>query len=221
MKHLKSFVLAATVLLAGCHGSTITETVGGTVIGLQTTGTSGNTPLQLQNNGGDTITVKSNGSFTFPTALDVGTFYIVTVSQQPEGEACSVQNSTGIIEENIGNISSVVVNCISTVSSSDAPYGTVTGLNNGSSIQVSVNGINPYTITGTGASILSWAFPNALPLGTQFQVAISMQPSTLDSQGNVTGRTGQNCTITNPSAASGTISNASGTQLQPIVIACQ
>jgi hypothetical protein len=210
MKHLNFFVLAAATLLAGCHGSTVTETVGGTVIGLQTTGTSGNTPLQLQNNGVDTITVKSNGSFNFPTALDVGTTYVVTVSQQPEGETCSVENSIGILEENVGNVSSVVVNCISTVSSSDAPYGTVSGLKTGT-LTVTVNGIDPLPITNANnAAILSWAFPTALPLGTAFQVAIASQPS------------GQNCTITNPAAATGTVSNdtSNGKQLQPIIISC-
>ncbi len=209
MKHLKSFALAAVVLLAGCHGSTVTETVGGTVIGLLTTGTSGNTPLQLQNNGADTITVKSNGSFTFPTALDVGTTYVVTVSQQPEGESCSVENSVGILEQNVGNVSSVVVNCISTVSSSDAPYGTVTGLSPGAVVTLSINGIDPLQITGTNASILSWAFPNALPLGTAFQVAISQQP------------TGQTCTLSGD--VSGTVSNVSGNaaQLQPTFVTCK
>ena len=211
MKHLKSFVLAAAVLLAGCHGSTITETVGGTVIGLQTTGTTGSTPLQLQVNGTQTLTVQSNGSFTFPTAMDVGTEYVVTIYQQPEGETCSVVNSIGILEENIGNVSSVVVNCISTVSSSDAPYGTVTGLKSTAQMELTINGIDPYTVTGTSASILAWAFPDALPLGTAFQVAIASQPA------------GQTCTITNPSAAQGTVSNSSNNaqQLQPIIITCK
>jgi|GEM_PF-3716636 hypothetical protein len=213
MKHLKFYILAAAALLAACHGSTVTETVGGTVIGLQTTGTSGNTPLQLQFNGVDTITVTKNGSFVFPKAYDVGTTYFVTVSQQPEGETCSVENSVGILEENVGNVSSVVVNCISTVSSSDAPYGTVSGLSATGTLTLSLNGINPLTITNTNnAAVVAWAFPVALPLGTHYEVALSGQP------------TGQTCTPAANSVLSGTVTNSSSDpsqQLQPIIITCK
>ncbi len=202
MKHLKFFALAAALVLAGCHGSTITETVGGTVIGLQ----SGTTQqLALQDNGTDTLTISKNGSFTFPTALDVGTTYVVTVSTQPTGETCSVENQVGIVEQNIGAVSSVVINCVSSVSSSDDVYGTVSGLSNGGVLELTVNGINPLSVTGTGASILTWSFPQALPLNTNYQVAIVTQP------------TGQSCSIT--SGATGTISET--VALQPVVIACQ
>ncbi|MBV8633602.1 MAG: hypothetical protein JO002_03865, partial [Burkholderiaceae bacterium] len=115
-----------------------------------------------------------------------------------------------ILEENIGNVSSVVVNCISTVSSSDAPYGTVSGLSKDETLSLTLNGINSLVVTGTGAWILSWAFPVALPLGSTFNVAISAQPA------------GHNCTFaSNSGATSGTISNSSNSsQLQPIIINC-
>jgi len=200
MKHLKILMLAAVFSLAGCHGSTITETVGGTVIGLQ----SGNS-FTLLDNGGDTLTISKNGSFTFPTALDVGTEYIVTIGTQPNGETCTVANEIGVIEQNIGNVSSIVVNCISTVSSSDDVAGTVNNLQSGKALGLTVNGVNPLNVTGTGASVLPFSFSQALPIGTNYQVAISAQPA------------GQSCSIA--SGATGTVSDTS--PLTPVVINCQ
>jgi len=201
MKHLQLFVLSMVFVLAGCHGDAVTETVGGTVIGLQTGAT-----VTLQDNATDTLAVSKNGSFTFPTALEVGTTYVVTVSGQPDGETCTVENQIGIIEQNIGNISSVVIDCVSSVSSSDDVYGTVSGLAANATLTLTVNGINPLAITNsTGASVLTWSFPQALPLGTNYQVAVSGQP------------TGQTCSITaNPT---GTISNSAA--LKPVAITCQ
>ena len=199
MKHLKFFALAAALALAGCHGGTITETVGGTVIGLQS-----GAKVSLQDNGGDTITLSQNGGFTFPTALDVGTTYIVTVSAQPNGESCSVENEIGIIEQNIGDISSIVVNCVSSVSSSDDVHGTVTGLGSGT-LTLTNNGVSTLAITSNGASVQAWSFPQALPIGTNYQVAILTQPA------------GQTCAIT--SGATGTISDTQ--PLAAVVISCQ
>src|SRR6202008_1058657 len=49
--------------------------VGGTVTGLSGT-------LVLQDNGGDDLTITSDGSFTFDTAIDDGGTYGVTVQTQ-------------------------------------------------------------------------------------------------------------------------------------------
>jgi hypothetical protein len=206
MKHLKTLMLAAVFSLAGCHGDTITETVGGTVIGLQ----SGNT-VTLLDNLGDPVTVKQNGSFTFPTALDVGTEYVVSVGTQPDGETCTVENEIGVIEENIGNVSSVVVNCISTVSSSDDVSGTVTGLGSGT-LTLTNNGVDNLAITNpNGASVLAWAFAQALPIGTSYQIAILSQP------------TGQTCNFVADSSGSthttGTVSNTAA--IPQIAISCK
>jgi hypothetical protein len=129
----------------------------------------------------------------------------VTVSTQPSGEYCSVENQIGIIEENIGNVSSVVVNCVSSVSSSDDVNGTVNGLAAGKTLTLTNNGVDSLAITSTGAAVQPWAFSQALPIGTGYQVAISAQPS------------GQTCTIA--SGATGTISDTA--PIVPVVINCQ
>jgi hypothetical protein len=46
----------------------------------------------LLNNGGDGLAVTANGFFTFATAGSAGALYSVTVSIQPSGQTCTVQN---------------------------------------------------------------------------------------------------------------------------------
>jgi hypothetical protein len=203
MKHLKSLALslcAAAFLLSACHTSIDQETVGGTLVGLSTTGSPS---VVLQNNGTDNLTLTKNGTFTFATALNTGSSYTITVLTQPAGELCSVQNASGYVSANIGNVSSAVVNCVTSVSSSDAVYGTVSGLKSGT-LQLTNNGVDTVSITGTGAQ-QSFTFSQALPIGTAYQVAISAQPSN-----------GQNCTIT--AGATGTISAT--VALTPVAVSC-
>ncbi|MEM1081787.1 MAG: choice-of-anchor D domain-containing protein, partial [Pseudomonadota bacterium] len=79
-------------------------TVGGTVAGLSGAG------LVLQNNGGDNLIIALNGAFAFPTALDDGLLYTVTVLSQPVDQDCSLNNSIGII--NGRDVTSVSVICV-------------------------------------------------------------------------------------------------------------
>lgn len=79
-----------------------THTIGGSVSGL-------NGSVVLQNNGGDNLTVSSNGPFTFTTALNYGSSYAVTVLTQPMGQTCSVSNGTGTANANVTNIA---ISCI-------------------------------------------------------------------------------------------------------------
>lgn len=102
--------LASTALLAGCGGTTVNATVGGTVNGL-----SGGTTVILVNNGSDPITVGSNGSFTFDVQIASNSAYNVTVQTQPIGETCAVVNGTGTVDGNGDEVTSVVVNCNTTL----------------------------------------------------------------------------------------------------------
>jgi 6-phosphogluconolactonase len=86
-------------------------TVGGTVTGLTGTG------LQLKDNGSDTYTVTPPASgntepFTFPTSIQSGGAYSVTVATQPSNPAqiCSVTgNGSGNVTA--ANITNVTVSC--------------------------------------------------------------------------------------------------------------
>ena len=81
---------------------TSTFTIAGNVFGLSGT-------LKLQNNAGDEITVAANGGFIFPTALNYGSGYDVTISQQPSAQTCQVISGSGtnLVENKWG----VVVAC--------------------------------------------------------------------------------------------------------------
>lgn len=93
-----------TNVAVSCTNSSSSVTIGGTVQGL-----SGTTGLMLQDNGGDTLTVKQNGPFTFATGLATGAAYAVTVSTQPPGQNCTVTNGTGTAASS--NVTNVTVAC--------------------------------------------------------------------------------------------------------------
>ena len=63
----------------------------------------------LLNNGGDNLSVSSNGGFTFVTSLVDGASYAVTVGTQPAGQTCEVASGTGTIPS--ANVTDVSVNC--------------------------------------------------------------------------------------------------------------
>lgn len=81
--------------------------VGGHVVGL----VSGSS-LVLQNNGGDNLTVNTDGLFTFATPLtDISgaPSYNVTISSQPAGQTCTIVNNTGGFTT--GDALTVSINC--------------------------------------------------------------------------------------------------------------
>jgi uncharacterized repeat protein (TIGR01451 family) len=82
-------------------------TVGGTISGL-----AAGSHLVLRNNGGDDLTVSSVGAFVFPTVLDDGSGYAVTVFAQPTdpSQFCTVANGSGTLSGVA--ISDVAVTCV-------------------------------------------------------------------------------------------------------------
>jgi uncharacterized repeat protein (TIGR03803 family) len=94
---------ANVVNIAVSCGSAI-YTIGGAVTGLS----SGQT-VTLLNDGGDALSVVSNGSFTFATALSAGSAYAVTVQSKTPGIACSVSNATGTVGSS--DVTNVGVSC--------------------------------------------------------------------------------------------------------------
>jgi hypothetical protein len=79
-------------------------TIGGTVKYLNGSG------LELQNNG-ESLSVTANGDFTFPTAMDNGATYNVTVPTQPSGptQTCAVANGSGTVSG--ASITNVEITC--------------------------------------------------------------------------------------------------------------
>ncbi|MHB1814869.1 MAG: choice-of-anchor tandem repeat GloVer-containing protein [Steroidobacteraceae bacterium] len=105
------------LLLSGCgHGSAITGpgsgsstactacSVGGTVTGL-----SANESVTLLNNGGDSLTANTDGTFMFSSALAGGSRYDVTVQSHTPGISCAVSNGAGTVGTH--EVANILVNC--------------------------------------------------------------------------------------------------------------
>lgn len=99
-------------LLAGC-----TKTIGGTITGLTSAG------LVLQNNYQEYLVVPAGSDhFTFPTGIESGSGYSVTIMTQPDNQICSVSsNGSGMVGD--ANVSSIVISCVAvSVSAKDVSF---------------------------------------------------------------------------------------------------
>ncbi len=165
-----------------CTTNPVSATIGGTVSGLVS-----NTSVILQNNGGDSLTVTANGSFTFKTPVTGTDVYAVTVVTQPVGpnQICTVTNGSGVASANVTN---VAVNCVLSYSIG----GTVTGLVGTGLILQNSSDSEKLTISPANGN-QPFTFKTLVPTGTAYTVTIFAQP---------TGPT-QTCTISQ-STASGT-----------------
>lgn len=84
--------------------------ISGSVSGL--TGT-----LTLQNNGGDRTAIGSNSAYRLSTRMVDGELYNVTISQNPAGQICSIENTSGLVAgADINNIN-VLCNASNTLTS--------------------------------------------------------------------------------------------------------
>ena len=155
--------------------------VGGTVSGLEGTG------LVLQNNLGDDLAVEANGAFTFPTRLDDGAAYDVTVLTQPNSpeQDCVVTNGSGLVPD--ADVTNIQVECTPTIRFSVG--GTVSGLE-GVGMVLQNNQGDDLVVEANGA----FTFPTRLDDDAAYDVSILIQPV----------KRGQDCTVSN---GKGTISS--------------
>ena len=101
----------ALFMLSGCSGksssgtNTSTYSLGGTVSDLSGTG------LVLQNNGGDDLTISTNGTFTFATKVTDTAAYDITIKIQPAipAQTCMASNGTGIVSG--VSVTNVTISC--------------------------------------------------------------------------------------------------------------
>lgn len=149
----------------GGSGSTTTPppvayTIGGTVSGLSGTG------LVLQNNGGNNLSVATNGGFAFTMPVASGGPYSVTVLTQPSSPAqtCAVTNGTGTVS---ANVTSVQVSCVPAYTIG----GTVSGLT-GTPLALQDNGVDNLGINANGA----FTFATPIASGGTYNVTVFIQP---------------------------------------------
>ena len=154
--------------------------VGGTVSGLTGSG------LVIQNNYRDSLTISSNGSFTFSSTLQNEGFYSVTVATQPSLQTCTVSAGSGQIM--LSDISSVQIVCLNN-GNTFTIGGSLSQMLGGNSITLQNNGGDNLTLSSNG----NFTFPTALANNTNYSVTILTNAPT------------QTCVLSN---SSGTISSA-------------
>ena len=150
-----------TTVQVTCQTPTIS--IGGTVTGLKGTG------LVIEDNGGDDLTITTDGSFTFKTLLLSGAGYSVTVKAQPASPAqnCTVSNATGTATANVTNVQVVCPIPTFTIG------GTVVGLlGNGGGMTLQDNGGDNLGIAGNGP----FTFATPITFGGAYNVSIFIQP---------------------------------------------
>lgn len=174
--------------LGGCSKSDPAKhKIRGTVSGLTGSG------LRLQSAAG-AVSITANGAFAFPTELEEGTAYSVTIVQQPTSpwQTCTVAGGSGTIGG--ADVTSVAVTC------ANNPYavgGTVAGLAAGGTLKLRNNGTDEVTVAANGG----FTFPDLLS-GLPYDVTVSANP------------TGQTCTVANGSGFVG------GAAITDVAVTC-
>ena len=177
--HLQPRMLAAVLVaaaLTACGGSTVSNiSLGGSVSGLSVDG------LVLSDGLGSVSIAANATSFTFPSRVNVGYGYTVTVQTQPAGLTCSVANASGTT--GTSDIATVQVTCVPNHSLG----GSITGLTAGGLVLA-----NGSDTVSPAANATSFVFPARIGENAAYGVTVLAQPA------------GQNCTVVNGSGYMGT-----------------
>ena len=167
--------VTADVLNLSIVCSDITYRISGTLTGL-----SSGRQITLTNNSESTITLTSNGAFSFPAPVALNGSYSVSVNTQPPGQTCTVNSASG--SGVTANVTSVAVVC------SEVRYsvsGTVAGLNAGNRVTLFNNAGDALTVSANGG----FSFPTPLAFNGSYAVTVATQP------------TGQTCSVNSGTGA--------------------
>jgi len=158
-----------TTVQVNCLTAENTFAVGGSVQGV----TGGSVELQI--NGGESLTTSLDGTYQFPTKLALNTDYFVTVKTQPAGKSCVVTNAGGVA--NAGSATSAVVTCSAgTPAETHTVGGTVTGLK--APLRLAMDKSNAIlTVSPAGSAAVPFTFPVALAVDAEFRVLPQEQPA--------------------------------------------
>ena len=187
VKNASGAVGSASVNIIGVTCTTTKFKVNVTVSGLIGTGRD----LRLRNEwskGHDDLDFDVAGTKAFPTALDSGTQYTVSVQRKPNKprQECSIDAPTGTIGS-----ADVTVNVTCAAPTDFAITGSVAGLE-GQGLQLQNNAADTLAVA-PGATVFE--FPGLIHTGSNYDVTVVAQPSSPT----------QVCSVT---TGSGTVSNA-------------
>ncbi len=199
------------IATAEVNCQTNTYSISGTIQGLAGKG------LILQNNGGDDLTVETDGNFAFINKIEDGNLYQITVLQQPSqlSQSCTATNeqASGTVQGT--DISNITIDCQTTRYSIG---GSVTGLD-GTGLILTSNTGDTLSINNNG----EFTFDTRLLDGSDYQITISQQPTALsqicsatNSEGKFQGADISNITIdcqTTRYSISGSVTGLAGTGL--------
>ena len=204
----KGTVAAANVSDIAIECTTNKYSIGGTVHGLIGTG------FTLKN-GDEELNVAEDGTFTFPTTIESGQPYDVTVKRNPfaPSQKCVISGGSGVVGS--GNVTSIVANC---ETNTYTVGGTIIGLV-GTGLVLQNSGGDNLPITSNG----TFAFSTPVKSGKPYAVTVATQPGSpsqtcaiTDANGTVEGANVTDvaivCTI-NEYAIGGTVSGLTGTGL--------
>jgi len=159
------------------------------------------TEAVVSNQTGDQITVPAGMVVPFPTQLDDGSIFQLSVDTQPTApdQTCTFYND---------GVGRMYTNTIGYLECASNPYsigGTVSGLAESGSLTLRNNGLDDLVISGNG----SFTFPTALDDQSDYEVTVFSQPTAPN----------QDCVVTGGSNGdgSGTLAGQNETSIQ---VAC-
>ena len=164
-----------------CNGGFAIDThaIGGIVQGLTGSG------LVLQLNGANDLPIAADGHFAFPTALDYGASYAVSIATQPSAQTCSIQNGSGVASSDVDvavicaagqipvNVSVAIDDGATFVLPGDTPMYAITLRNDGDATAYGV-GLATSVAPAGALSGLSWTCGGCSPAGGAGDVALTL-----------------------------------------------
>ena len=165
----ESSLSASTIVAVACTSESYT--ISGTVVGML----SGQS-VTLQNNSGDNLTVSSNTSFSFTTKVASGVTYLVTVLTQPTGQTCTPNLNSGVVSDNVSDVSIICSYTVYTVS------GNVNGLSG--TLVLQNNYGSDHTLTSDGS------FSFSVASSAKYNVRVKTQPNGKCTVSNGSGTVG-------------------------------
>ncbi len=183
-------VMVSLLFSFACGGGSIggTKTTTNYTISVTVSGLTGT--VVLQNNGGNNLSISSNGTSSFTTQIASGGAYAVTVLTQPAGQTCTLgSNASGTASSNV----TVTVTCAAT-SATFTIGGTLSGLTSGTVVLADNGSFDSLSLSANGA------FTFTKPVTGSYAVTVATQPAGLTC--NVTNGSGTaTANVTNVSVA--------------------